>query len=303
MSLVKEYFKKLANKNRLIAPVYFYITLPYFTRKFIEQINNNSIFDINDLESMEWKRRIHNVVACPDNQDIKRCDNAGTIIDNKLIMHNGIVVHPLSYYGKYILKMLVDNKGVHEPQEEKAFQEVLKEIPENGVMMELGSYWAFYSLWFNKQIKGSKNYMIEPNPICLQSGKLNFRINKRFGIFFNNYIGKTYVKAPTPRVSIDYLINKYNIKHLHILHSDIQGNELEMLSGSEEAIKANRISYFFISTHSNELHEKCSDFLKRKQFDIIASANCSQSYSVDGIIVAKAPFVSKPEKIIISLMQ
>ena len=298
---LKEYIQKAGIENRFLAPVYFYLTLPYFTYRFKKQITNNLIFDFNDQESMRWKSRIDDVLACPDNQYIKRNENAGKIIDNRLIMHNGIKVHPLSYYGKYVLKMLIDNKGVHEPQEEKAFQEVLKEIPDNAVMMELGSYWAFYSLWFNRQIKGSRNYMIEPNPIFLQSGKLNFRINKLKGIFCNGYIGKAYKKAPIPTVSVDYLVKKFKIDHLHVLHSDIQGFEMEMLLGSEETIRANKISWFFISTHSDELHIQCSKFLKQKHFDIIVSSNSSQSYEVDGIIVAKAPFVLKPEKIAISI--
>jgi hypothetical protein len=143
--------------------------------------------------------------------------------------------------------------------------------------------------------------MVEPNPICLQSGKLNFRINKVRGIFYNGFVGKTYVKSPIPIVSVDYLVEQYNINHIHILHADIQGYELEMLLGCEKTIKVNKISWFFISTHSDELHEQCSSFLKNNHFDIVASANGSQSYSVDGIIVAKASFVSRPEKIFISV--
>ena len=50
--------------------------------------------------------------------------------------------------------MLLENKGVHEPQEEKAFLEVLNYVEKGSTMIELGSYWGFYSLWFNKKIKG-----------------------------------------------------------------------------------------------------------------------------------------------------
>ena len=297
----KEYLKISLSGNRFSAPVYFYLTLPYFTYKFRRQIKNNLIFNPGNSESMQWEERIKDVLECPDNRYIVRDPNAGKIINNRLIMHNGLKVHPLSYYGKYVLKMLIDNKGVHEPQEERAFQDVLKEIPGNAKMMELGSYWSFYSMWFNKAINGSTNFMIEPNPICMESGKLNFRVNKLRGRFLNCYLGSRFIDGPIPTVSVDYLVNKLKIDHLHILHSDIQGFEYEMLKGCDDSIKSNKISYFFISTHSDELHEKCSEFLRQREFQIIASANSRESYSVDGIIVAKAPFILKPVNIAISL--
>jgi hypothetical protein len=297
----KDYFKRIGNENRFIAPIYYRLTMPFFTKKFLTQVMNNRIFDVDDQESMLWKKRIEDVLVCPDNKHIVRVKDAGRILSQRLIMHNGIMVHPLSYYNKYVLKMLIDNKGVHEPQEEKAFQEVLKYIPENGLMIELGSYWSFYSLWFNKAIKGAKNFMVEPNPICLQSGKSNFRINKMEGTFINGFIGREYKKAGIPTFSLDFLVKKYNITHIHILHADIQGSELEMLFGSKRAIDNGLISYFFISTHSDDLHCKCIDFLIGNKFDIISSATCSQSYSVDGLIVAKAHFISEPGSIDISL--
>jgi hypothetical protein len=303
MDWLKTYIKGIIFKSRFLSTIYFYISLPVFTCKFTRQVSDNFQFDISDPESVQWKNRIDDVIICEDNFHIPRDENAGRLIRNKLIMHNGIKVHPLSYYGKYMLKMLMENKGVHEPQEERAFQEILKEIPENSIMMELGAYWAFYSLWFNKQIKGAVTYMIEPNPICYESGKLNFRINNFKGTFINAYIGKSPSRDSIPTYSVDTLIKKLDILHVHILHSDIQGYELDMLYGCMESITANKISYFFISTHSNDLHSQCIFFLLKYNFAILANINCSQSFSVDGLIVAKAAFVSKPEKVEISFKE
>jgi hypothetical protein len=49
--------------------------------------------------------------------------------------------------------------GHHEPQEEKVFHEVLKQIRPGGVMIELGAYWGYYSLWFHKNIVRATNYL------------------------------------------------------------------------------------------------------------------------------------------------
>ena len=61
-----------------------------------------------------------------------------------------------------------------------------------------------------------------------------------------------------------------------------------MLLGAEQTIVSNKVGYIFISTHSNELHEACFNWLIEHQFKIIASANLSESYSEDGLLVAKS---------------
>ena len=95
-------------------------------------------------------------------------------------MHNSIRVVANCYYNtQWLTDVIYGLKGHHEPQEEKCFYEILKYIPENGTMIELGAYWAYYSLWFASEIKGAKNYMIEPDPRNLEVGKKNFELNHR----------------------------------------------------------------------------------------------------------------------------
>lgn len=80
-------------------------------------------------------------------------------------------------------------KGHHEPQEEKAFYEVLKFIQPNATMIELGSYWGYYSLWFATAVPGSINYLVEPDPFRMNIGKINFNLNNKNGIFLRGYAG------------------------------------------------------------------------------------------------------------------
>jgi hypothetical protein len=51
-----------------------------------------------------------------------------------------------------------------------------------------------------------------------------------------------------------------------------------------------KVGYVFISTHSNVLHYQCLNFLKNKNFVIIASADLDESFSEDGLIAARAPY-------------
>jgi hypothetical protein len=228
--------------------------------------------------------------------------NAGKLVDELVIMHNGIKVHPLSYYGLPNLKMLIENKGVHEPQEEVIFQEVLKNMPNGAVMIEMGSFWSFYSMWFHKEVKNASNYMIEPDVLNLRQGKRNFNINNFKGEFFNYFIGKKSEVGSNGEefICIDDFVLMNKIKFVDILHSDIQGAELDMLKGAEKLINEKKVGYIFISTHSNELHYECERFLKNYNFITVASANLDETYSYDGILVMKAPYYEGLESVSIT---
>ncbi len=95
---------------------------------------------VSAAQREHWVPRINDVVQCTDNQDIPKDPLAGKMVNDQLMMHNGIKIDPLSYYSLPMLKMLMINKGVHEPQEEKIFQEVLKSLPSERqlTMLELG---------------------------------------------------------------------------------------------------------------------------------------------------------------------
>ena len=95
-------------------------------------------------------------------------------------------------------------------------------------------------------------------------------------------------------------MKKHNVTQLSILHSDIQGFELRMLDGCAEALKNKKIDYFFISTHSNEIHQACIEKLASYHYQIVCDANLDESFSVDGLIVAKRKDAAGPERIEIS---
>ncbi len=230
----------------------------------------------------------------PNNSYIPKVKNAGQIIDDYIVMHNGLKVKlsENAYYGDFS-KILLINKGVHEPQEERVFMEVLKHIPKNSIMVELGSYWAFYSMWFQKLISGATNYMIEPDNINLNSGKNNFILNNMKGDF-------TLGNVSNHGIKIDEFVKVKNIHQIDILHSDIQGYELEMLQGAQKTISQGKIKFVFVSTHSQKLHYDCLDFLKLNNYNIIASVDFdNETYCYDGIIVAKLGDAPGPDKMVL----
>lgn len=235
-----------------------------------------------------WKKRSELVRESEDNKKIIRVPDAGSIKHDHQVMHNGLKISLASYYDYGNTVLIRDNKGVHEPQEEYVFQEVLKHMPEGSVMLELGSFWAFYSMWFAHEVRNARCIMIEPDPHKMNFGKLNFKLNDLKGTFRLGYIDKvTDLKPGIPILSVDHLIKEYNIDFLHVLHSDIQGFELNMLKGASKALKEQKIGFVFISTHSNQLHDECTKELLGYDYQIVSSANLDESYSWDGLLVAK----------------
>jgi len=255
--------------------------------KGLLQNGENLVEQMREDKREYWRDRINNVLSSEDNADIERVKTAGQLIDNQLHMHNGIQVDPMSYYSLPLLQMLMENKGVHEPQEEKIFQEVLKTIPKEGskTMLELGAYWAFYSMWFLQKFPDANCFMVEPEKENLFYGKKNFKLNNMSGKFIHAGIGKNS-DTHNNTITVDEICKKNKIEFLDILHADIQGYELDMLHGSKKLLSEKRVGYIFISTHSNELHQQCYDFLK-DEYQLVASANLDESYSWDGILVMK----------------
>lgn len=249
----------------------------------------------------EWGKRIADVLASRDNDLIPRVSDAGKIRRGKQTMHNGIRINLGSYYGPEYSRMLLESRGVHEPQEERVFMEVLKTLPPDACMIEMGAFWSFYSMWFQKELRKAVNYMVEPDDFNLGQGKRNFRLNSLKGTFIKAFVGKDHsVHNGTRTVSVDGLVEEFNIPFIHILHSDIQGFEYEMLLGASEAFHRKKLGYVFISTHSDDIHNKCVEFLRERNFLIIADADMSETYSQDGLIVARAQYFDGLGQIAIS---
>jgi hypothetical protein len=243
-----------------------------------------------------WATRIELAIQSSDNIHIPRVSGAGEIHNGYQLMHNGQETLAGGYCGPDMLKLIERNRGVHEPQEERVFHDVLGYIPEGAVMLELGAYWAFYSMWFQQRVKKGRSILVEPSERSMSVGKHNFKKNGLQGEFIRAYVGSApnIVSDATPVVTVDEIIKSRGIKILHVLHADIQHAERIMLDGCKEAFKNRQIHFIFISTHSNQLHEACEANLLQNNFEILASINMDDSYSEDGILVTKLIGVPGP---------
>lgn len=253
------------------------------TYVYIEASSNFCRFflnsNIDNKKGISFEDRFVDVMADPNNLLIKRHPKAGQIEGNNVILHNGIKVLKEGYYGEFS-KILVLNKGCHEPAEERMFQEILETIPPNALMIELGSYWAFYTIWFQTRIPGARNICVEPELDNLNIGLENCKLNNVKAEFIQGFIGKNALK-------VTQIIKERNIDFIDILHSDIQGYEVEMMEDIAPLLQQKKIGCLFISTHSDEIHSRCLEILKSNNYKIIASADFStETFCYDGIIVS-----------------
>ena len=269
-----------------------------------------------DVIEPQYLQRAITTVSCRDTDYIPKISAAGeTLHENGVpvqVMHNGVKVALYGYYGAWMSEIIRELRGHHEPQEEALFHEVVKLAEPGSAMIELGAFWSYYSLWFSHEVRDAVNYMVEPGPENLDLGMRNFALNGKSGKFVNamvsdqetgfHWFPKGASKVFVPMVTVDALCQREKLQRLFMLHSDIQGHELKMLFGARAMLSAQRIDYLFISTHSDkDVHEQCMKFLDVMNYRIVANHTMRQSFSHDGLIVARAPKMPEPRKTAISI--
>lgn len=226
--------------------------------------------------------RFREIVADPINLLIERDHRAGLVEGGLVWLHNGVRV-PIegqdSYYGEFS-KILVINRGVHEPLEEYVFQEVLRKMPNTPCMLELGSYWAHYSMWMKCQYPEAQVIMVESVPENLEVGRRNFARHGYNGTFIRALVGKG-------QFEVDGWLRGSGCPRINILHVDIQGSELEMMQGCADAFGHDLIDIAFISTHGQTIHDAVASKLTASGMRIeISSGFDLDTTSFDGFLFA-----------------
>jgi hypothetical protein len=236
-------------------------------------------------EDKDFVGRFREIVSDPLNLAIRRDSRAGFVEGQHVFLHNGLRVSasgPLAYYGDFSL-ILAINRGVHEPLEEFVFQEVLARLPSSPTMLELGAYWGHYSMWLKSARPEAFVHLVEADPNGLAVGQHNFALNGLSGEFTCAFVGKG-------KFQVDDYLREKNIQHLDILHSDIQGYEVEMLPGCAKTLAEHRADFLFISTHSQEIHQIVRNALGSFKYRVEISSNVDdETTSFDGFIFASSP--------------
>jgi FkbM family methyltransferase len=253
-------------------------------------------------------------VGCRDADSIPKVAGAGEVFERKgqrlQLMHEGTVVKADGYCGPWMTEIIRRLQGHHEPQEEFAFFEMLKQLKikpsawGNPRILELGSFWSYYSMWFMKENPTGKAFCIEPDPNYLTVGKKNFALNNLTAEFRNFQVGakdsenSTFLCESTgqilnvPTLTLSSILKNSGITNFDIVLADIQGAEISMLENLSDALKVAKIRFMFISTHDMQItgspttHQDCLYMLRKSGASIIAEHSVSESFSGDGLILA-----------------
>jgi len=237
------------------------LRLTHFIDFWLRQDENEKLMALSDNNPF---------ADCPDWHELEKVPDAGKIRNGFLVMHQGVKVLPTAYEGYAHGKQMQRALGIHEPQEERVFRDVIHQLSPGPSMIELGAYWAYYSLWFQKVIPNATSILVEPKLTHLNYAKRHFKINKFDAQFLLAGVSDQSSNSDEMRlVTVDELLETFSLPKVTILHSDIQGFELQMLNGAKNSITNRLIDFFFISTHSDDLHDSCLKFLRDSGYLIL----------------------------------
>jgi Methyltransferase FkbM domain len=233
-------------------------------------------------DAEDFQSRFREIISDPLNLLIRRDALAGCIIDGMVVLHNGLRVPasgPMAYYGTFS-NILVLNRGVHEPLEEFAFQQLLQSLGDTPTMLELGAYWGHYSMWCKLLRPKAKLVLVEPEKANMDVAQNNFTAQKFDAEFIQAFVGLQGFK-------VDEFMAEKEISAIDILHADIQGFELEMLQCAQNALSSGSIGAVVLSTHTENLHRDCAEFLQKHGYQLnIDSSWAKETTSHDGFILA-----------------
>lgn len=246
-------------------------------------------------------------MSCRDTDVIPKVDGAGEVRDGVQIMHNGVLVEADGYQGPWMTEIIRQLRGHHEGQEELAFHVVLERLAATAglspAVIELGSWWAYYSLWARKRIPGARSFCVEPDPAYLEVGRGNFKRNGLDAWFHHAAVG--YGPSPAapflcesdglehdvPFEGLGSLLDHFGLERADLLLVDIQGAEVPMLDGARDLLRAGRVRFMVISTHHHRIsgdpltHDRCLMLLRELGGHIITEHTVAESFTGDGLIV------------------
>lgn len=259
---------------------------------------------------MDVLERAVMTVSCRDSDVIPKVAGAGEIRDEAgvrvQIMHNGLRVLAGGYHGDWMAQVIRGLRGHHEPQEELVYYHLLRYVRHGSLMVELASFWAYYSLWYLHEIPDSTAICVEPDPINHEVGKRNAALNSLAHRvrFMEAWVGgearashqaiceSTGSPRDLPCMNMTSLLQVAESRAIELLHVDAQGAELGFLRSMDAAVKEQRIRFLVASTHHSSIsgspstHEDCLREVERMGGVILAEHSVQESFSGDGLIVA-----------------
>ncbi|WP_086849043.1 FkbM family methyltransferase [Amycolatopsis kentuckyensis] len=250
-------------------------------------------------------------VACTDADGIPKVEGAGACRDHDgarvQVMHNGLLVEEGGYYGAWMAEVIRALRGHHEPQEEIVFHRILERLAADGgspTMIEFGSFWMYYGLWFCHAIPTGRAVGLEPDPAWIDVGRRNSALNGyddrvRFVqaavgaepgeplAFEAESDGQVY---DVPQHDLASLLAETGLERADLVLVDIQGAETVLIDRARGDFEAGRVRFLVVSTHHHTIsgdpltHQNALRNLLDAGAHVIAEHSVGESVSGDGLI-------------------
>jgi len=259
---------------------------------------------------MDTTDRVAMTVGCRDADAIPKVLDAGRIVGDAAtpvqIMHNGIRILAGAYHGEWMARVIDGLRGHHEPQEERVFHHLICAARPGSVMVELASFWAYYSIWYLQSVPFSRALCVEPDLNHMAVGRRNAALN---GVtdrirFIEAWVGgenRAAHAAPCestgrprtlPCLDMDAVVHALGQRAVELLHIDAQGAELGFVRSMRRAVARGLVRFLMTSTHhasisgSPSTHADCLAAIGDLGGVVLVEFDVSQSFSGDGLIVA-----------------
>ncbi|TIP31255.1 MAG: hypothetical protein E5X92_00330, partial [Mesorhizobium sp.] len=199
--------------------------------------------------------------SCNDCVSVPKVQDAGRILDTPngpvQMMHNGVRVRAGGYHGDWMAQIIRALRGHHEPQEELVFHHLLRYARHNSLIVELGAFWCYYTLWYLHEIAGASAICIEPDPNNLQLGRDNASLNglEHRISFHNACVGGDGLESHELRCESDGQLRMVpcldmagvsrltNDRTIEVLHLDVQGAELPFIRSMAPAVERRSLRF------------------------------------------------------------
>jgi FkbM family methyltransferase len=249
-------------------------------------------------------------VSCRDCDLIPKVASAGRIMHENgqlvQVMHNGLKVVAGGYHGDWMSHIIRALRGHHEPQEEVVFHTLLKYARHGSMIVELGCFWSYYSLWYLFEIPGSRAFCVEPDPHNIGVGQKNALLNGMEDriMFVEAWVGSSASKTIThttestqevrmlPCLDMAAILDRIGGQTIELLHMDAQGAEDDFIPSMRHAVQSRAVRFLVISTHHRSIsgrldtHGECCDMIRSFGGHILVEHDVQESFSGDGLIVA-----------------
>ncbi|MFD9958304.1 FkbM family methyltransferase [Amycolatopsis sp. NPDC058986] len=259
----------------------------------------------------ELARRMAMTVSCGDADAIPKVGQAGECRDHDggrvQVMHNGLLVEEGGYYGAWMAEIIRTLRGHHEPQEERVFHRLVQRLAADGgspAMIEFGSFWTYYGLWFCHALPGAHVVAMEPDPNYLEVGRRNAALNGYTGrvTFVHAAIGdRPGHVLPFPAESdgrnhdvvqhdLASLMDATRLDHADLVLADVQGAETLLIERAAHDLRSGRVRFLIVSTHHHSIsgdpltHQRVLRMLTDAGAHVVAEHSVGESVSGDGLI-------------------